>query len=170
MPIDITLFNLLNSLAGKSGFFDSLIIFLSQYFSYIFLVGFIIFALTMVKEKKQLLITAFFSSFFARFVITELIRHFYHRPRPFMIFQVHQLVSENNWSFPSGHSTFFFAMAASVYFYNKKWGILFLIAALLMNISRVIAGVHYPSDILGGMIIGVITAYVSFFLLRKFIR
>ena len=58
-------------------------------------------------------------------------------------------------------------MAATIYLYNKKWGIGFFIAALLMNISRIVAGVHYPSDILGGMIVGVIVAYVVFYLAEK---
>ena len=98
---------------------------------------------------------------------SEIIRFFYHRPRPFITLQVNQLLSENEWSFPSGHSAFFFAMAAAIYFYNKKWGIGFFIAAILMNISRIIAGVHYPTDILSGAIIGGATAYIVFYFAAK---
>ena len=53
-------------------------------------------------------------------------------------------------------------MASAIYFYNKKWGIGFFVVTLVMTISRVVAGLHYPSDILGGMIIGMFTAYVVF--------
>ena len=55
-----------------------------------------------------------------------------------------------------------FAFAFAIYLYNKKWGIWFLFATLLMTTARVIAGVHYPSDILGGMIVGVMVAYLAF--------
>jgi len=103
----------------------------------------------------------------ARFGVTELIRFFYHRLRPFVTYQAHQLLSGNEWSFPSGHSAFFFAMATAIYLYNKKWGIGFFLAAILMNISRVIAGVHYPSDIIGGAIIGIIVAYVVFYFAER---
>lgn len=79
---------------------------------------------------------------------------------------VAQLVSENKWSFPSRHMTFFFAISTALYFYNKRWGVVFLIAALLIGIARVIAGVHYPLDILGGAVIGVITSYLVFRFLK----
>jgi len=58
-------------------------------------------------------------------------------------------------------------MAAAIYFYNKKWGIGFFIAAVMMNISRIIAGVHYPSDILAGMVVGIAVAYAVFCLVKK---
>ena len=52
-------------------------------------------------------------------------------------------------------------MATAVYLYNKKWGIGFFIATILITMSRVIAGVHYPSDILDGAAIGILVAYAT---------
>ena len=84
-----------------------------------------------------------------------------------MTYDINYLIDKNDWSFPSGHSTFFFALAATVYFYNKKWGWWFFLAAIIINISRVIAGVHYPSDILGGAIIGILVAYFVFTIVNR---
>ena len=84
-----------------------------------------------------------------------------------MAYAVKQLVSENHCSFPSGHAAFFFALAMAVYFFNKKWGLVFFSAAILMTIARVISGVHYPTDILGGAVIGVATAYIVFYFAEK---
>jgi undecaprenyl-diphosphatase len=77
------------------------------------------------------------------------------------------LVPETDFSFPSGHMTFFFALSMAIYMYNKKWGIWFMAASLIMGIARIIAGVHYPTDILGGAIIGIIVGYFVTRLIKK---
>lgn len=169
MTIDVKLFYLLNHLAGKSALFDALVIFFAEYFQYFLVVVFLLlfFSGYAKREKLRLLYVTTLSAIIARFGVTELIRFLYHRPRPFSALPVRQLLFENEWSFPSGHSAFFFAFAAAIYFYNKKWGIWFFIAAILMNISRIIAGVHYPSDILGGAVVGILTGYGVFYFAEK---
>ena len=170
MTLDLKLFYFLNNLAGKSKIFDVFIVFLASYLQYFLIAVFFLFLYFSIYPKRKKLcifLTVTISVIVARLGATEIIRFFYHRSRPFVVHQVNQLISINKWSFPSGHSAFFFAMAVAVCFYNKKWGIGFFIAALIMNISRIIVGVHYPSDILGGMIVGIITAYVVFFLIRQ---
>lgn len=170
MQLDTRLFFLLNDLAGKSRFFDMLVIFLAEYLQYFLVVVFLallFFSSYSKREKLYLFWTTAVSSAVSRFGVTELIRFFYHRPRPFSVLPVRQLLFENEWSFPSGHATFFFAFAGAIYLYNKKWGIGFFIAALLMAASRIIAGIHYPSDIIGGIMIGAAVAYVVFYFTEK---
>jgi undecaprenyl-diphosphatase len=58
-------------------------------------------------------------------------------------------------------------MATAIYLCNKKWGIWFVIAAILMNISRIVAGVHYPSDILGGAVVGIMVGYLVVYSAKK---
>lgn len=162
---DIIIFHFLNSFAGKSPIADWLFVFFADYLSYLLVFVFIIlFFKTSGNIRWKFLITTVVSSFFARFIVTEVIRFLYHRPRPFSVWHVNQLISENKWSFPSGHAVFFFAIAASIYFYNRKWGIIFYIAAFLIGVARVIAGVHYPTDIVGGAFIGILCAYLIYFL------
>jgi len=170
MTTDIKLLYFLNILAGKSQIFDFLTIFLASYLQYFLVAAFLLllyFSVYSKREKLTIFWVTAISVVVARLGVTEIIRFFYHRPRPFLTYQLYPLISENEWSFPSGHSTFFFAMAAAIYLYNKKWGIGFFIAALLMNISRIVAGVHYPSDILGGMVVGIVVAYVVFYIAEK---
>lgn len=170
MALDIKLLYFLNNLIGKSHFFDVLIVFFASYLQYFLVAAFLLilyFSAYSKREKIYIFLTTVVSVIVARLVVTEFIRFLYHRSRPFIDHQLHTLISENRWSFPSGHSAFFFAMAAAIYLYNKKWGAGFFIAAILMNISRVIAGVHYPSDILGGLIVGILTAYVVFYFVES---
>ena len=172
MTLDTELFYFFNNFVGKSAVFDTLVVFFAEYLQYVLLAAFLLllyFSGYPRREKLSMLWTTALSSLVARFGINEIIHLFYHRLRPFRDLTINTLssyewmYSENGWSFPSGHSAFFFAMAVSIYFYNKKWGAGFFIAALVMNISRVAAGVHYPFDILGGMVVGVLTVYMVFF-------
>ncbi len=60
-------------------------------------------------------------------------------------------------SFPSGHATFFFTVATVIFLQmSGRWGIIAYIAALLIGFGRVFAGVHYPIDIVGGLVIGMV--------------
>lgn len=170
MTLDVKLLYFLNNLTGKSQIFDNLTVFFASYLQYFLIAAFLLllyFSAYPKRQKIYIFWVTIVSIIVARLGITEIIRFFYHRPRPFLTYQLHTLISENEWSFPSGHSAFFFAMAGAIYLYNKKWGIGFFIAALLMNISRIVAGVHYPSDILGGMIVGILVAYIIFYFAEK---
>ena len=170
MALDTQLFSLLNGLAGQSPFLDGAIIFLASYFAYvlvILLLILVLFSQYSKREKWEILLVAGISGIVARFGAAELIRFFYHRPRPFSVLETHQLFTNGEWSFPSGHATFFFALATAVYLYNKKWGIFFFIAAATIAISRVVAGVHYLSDIVGGALIGAVVAYAVVYFARN---
>lgn len=172
MTPDVQLFSLLNSLAGQSPFLDGVIVFFASHLAYILIAIFFLFLLVIEhsnREKIRIFLITLVSAIVARFGITELIRFFYHRPRPFTDLTVNQLLTSNEWSFPSGHSTFFFALSTAVYLHNKKWGIGFFIATILMTVSRVIAGIHYLTDILGGAIIGIAVACAANAIIRRMI-
>lgn len=84
------------------------------------------------------------------------------RPRPFIAQGVDILIREPiGFSFPSGHTGSSFAAASVIYFYNKKRGLLALILATLIAFSRMYLFVHYPSDIVGGLILGIISSRIA---------
>lgn len=170
MALDVQLFHILNGLTGLSPILDRLIVFCASGLAYLVPLTFLalfISSASAQREKLEIFFVAVASVVVARLGITELIRFFYHRPRPFSVLETNQLLADPAWSFPSGHATFFFALATAIYLYNKKWGIGFFVAAAVITVSRVIAGVHYPSDIAGGAIIGAIVAYLVFTAARR---
>ncbi len=171
--MDTFLFQKLNSLAGASSFSDNLFIFLADTFAYVLVA---ILALVFLWPKffgigdRMVVVWALIAGFFARFVVKEVVVFFYNRPRPFDIFSdVVQLVShESLGSFPSGHAIFFFALASVLVFYSRGLGTFFFISAIFLGFSRIISGIHWPSDILAGASLGIFAGVFVFYLIRKF--
>lgn len=93
------------------------------------------------------------------------------RPRPFLTLPVHVLVARPaDPSFPSDHAAFTSAIALMLLAVGEvSWGAVALFGAVGIGMARVMVGVHYPSDILGGMIVG-IAAVVVVFLAQKPLR
>lgn len=164
MAWDTQLFFALNSLAGQSPLQDALIVALATYLPVLLVAGFAAYLLSRqalsTKEKFFGFCTALAAAFVARIGIGSPIRFFFPRPRPFLTYAVHQLIPEHAPSFPSGHALFFFAFSTVVYFANKKLGILFYILTIFVCLARVAAGIHYPSDILAGAALGILSGVV----------
>lgn len=171
--MDYYLFRLINDLAGKNNLLDILAVFFGDYFTYLLTAAVLAFFLAQkkfdLKEKIAAAAAAFLGAGLARLILVEIIRWLYFRPRPFADHAVNLLIfHENSGSFPSGHATFFFALAAAIYFIDKKWGIVFGAAALVMCLARVFAGIHYPADILAGAVLGILCGWISMVVFKKF--
>jgi undecaprenyl-diphosphatase len=159
--MDVSLFHLINSLAGHGRMMDAVIVFCAEYMPYA--LATLIFGVTLWRTRDwRMPLTALVSAAVARGVVKTVILLFYARPRPFVVLSgVHQLIAakgEEYQSFPSGHALFFFAVAAAAYGYNRRLGWWLFAGATVMGIARVAAGVHWPSDILAGAILGIVTA------------
>ncbi len=75
--------------------------------------------------------------------------------------------SPHDFSFPSGHTSASFAAACAVFAYNKKWlGTLAVVFATFIAFSRLYLYVHFPTDILGGIVVGILSAAASFFVVK----
>lgn len=89
-----------------------------------------------------------------------LIKHLVMRPRPydtwgFPLQRDHLLIPAlNDYSFPSGHTTSSVAAATAIFKDHSVWGFAAFLLALLIAFSRLYLGVHYPSDVFGGLILG----------------
>lgn len=75
------------------------------------------------------------------------------------------LAKGHDWSFPSDHVTIGAAVAIALFYVSKRLGYVALFLAVLMAFSRVYAGVHYPQDVVAGLIDGTISAAVCRFVL-----
>ncbi|MDO8633170.1 MAG: phosphatase PAP2 family protein [Candidatus Wildermuthbacteria bacterium] len=146
---------------------ETVIIFFGQYFGYI-LVGLL--ALFLLKKRyTRLVLEMLAAAVLSRGIITEAIRFFFPQDRPFVENGITPIIEHSaSSSFPSGHASLFFALGTVLYFYNKKAGILFLLASAAIGIARVFAGLHWPIDIIAGALIGIGSGWVVVKLSRKF--
>ncbi len=94
------------------------------------------------------------------------------RIRPFAVNTAVTLLIEapSDFSFPSGHTQASFAVAAAVFMWKKRWGIAALLFAALIAFSRMYLYVHYPTDVLGGLIFGVGYALAGLLICDKLFR
>lgn len=172
MSLNQTLVLSLNSLVGSSPFGDLVIAFFATYLAFV-LVAVAAIALYRVawpRDKKiKALIVAAISTLGARYGVVEAIRAVYPNPRPFAtLSEIRPLFTDSSSSFPSGHASFFFALAVVIYCYDKRLGLWFALAALMMGVGRVIAGVHYPADILAGAVVGCVIAAIIYRLAEQY--
>lgn len=95
-------------------------------------------------------------------VISESISAIYVRQRPFVTdSKVHLLVPHAaDGGMPSHHIVFMAVLVASIYYYDKRSAIFFALLTLITGVARVVAGIHYPTDIVIGALIGAIIVYV----------
>lgn len=100
-----------------------------------------------------------FCSFFNDIVF----KNIFHRIRPFNAFPeiVTIIKKPETFSFPSGHSCSAMAVGLTMLRkQEKKFGIPFFVLGLLMCYSRIYFGVHYPTDVLGGMSWGIASSFI----------
>jgi undecaprenyl-diphosphatase len=121
---------------------------------------FIFVLLILFKRKKQEALFAIYSATLG-IIISKAISFFYYHNRPFVDNIGITLINHKpDSSFPSDHTTFLFAIAISLYLNKYKYSYLLIIFAILGAVARIFVGVHYPFDILGGIIIGTLSALV----------
>lgn len=109
------------------------------------------------------------SGVLSRFIVTNIIRLFWQRERPFDVMDVNLLLKlKSEASFPSGHAAFYFAISTIVYFFNKKLGYLFFAVSILMGLARIFVGYHWPLDIFFGLVIGVFSGWLINKISKKF--
>jgi undecaprenyl-diphosphatase len=170
--IDENIFQWINGLAGKSAALDRIMIWLANDYFIPVTISLILLAIWFIGKTRdereglqRSLITAFISIGSAcGFVMAA--NHIYHHPHPFetMPELLNTTVKDiyykiHDPSFPSNTSAVTFAAAASLWQNNRKIGLLMLIPAILMPFAKVYAGVYWPSDVVAGAILGVLTAY-----------
>jgi undecaprenyl-diphosphatase len=146
---------------------DALIIFCAKYL-YLFCIILFFFVLWRLEAKKRLsfvLLSLF--SFPIALVVGKILNHFIQDPRPFVVEHVKPLIEHApDNGFPSDHTLLTMTIAAVVFAYNKKLGVVLFVLALFVGGSRVLAKIHHPLDIAGSTLIAIVATWVIYLLLR----
>ncbi len=134
-------------------------------FTIAFPVGFIAIAIIKKDSVSKSNVILVCSTLLIEGVVSGSLKYGVNRPRPFTTYPfIEKATSGGSPSFPSGHTSSAFALATSVSIACPKWYVItpsFLWASAV-GYSRMDLGVHYPSDVLAGAIVGSGSAYLAY--------
>ncbi|MGB3343350.1 MAG: phosphatase PAP2 family protein [Aequorivita sp.] len=174
---DRDIFVFLNSLGIER--YDRFWLFVTQISSWIPLFIFFFILIFYYYRGKKGLAVVFFLLFTSAvtLVFTVLVKDYVARLRPNNVEALGQLIrilqTPTNFSFFSGHASSSFAITTFVVLVLRKftrWIYLAYLWPLIFALSRIYVGVHYPSDIFVGALVGIVIAYLFYRLCKKMLE
>ncbi len=103
-----------------------------------------------------------------------ILKNLFQRVRPYdlenALVQVPIIAKPSDWSFPSGHTLASFETATVLMIRDRRFGIPALMLALLIAFSRLYLYVHFPSDVLAGVLLGVLFGFLGVLIVGKIAR
>jgi len=161
---DVSVFHLINQFAGHVPILDLVMVFFARYALELYALLFIIAWFTLPKtdtKHRHALVVAGCAGVLA-LAVNFLIAHIWFRPRPFTVLprgSFTQLIPHgNDSSFPSDHTSGSFAFAAASWGNNEKWiSRSFTWLAVIVMVARVYVGVHWPTDVIAGLVVGTLS-------------
>ena len=130
----------------------------------------------LVIFKKRFLGLMVLSSYAISGIIAQVLKYFITEARPAVLLRdssyqyfIDEVTLHNLYSFPSGHASSAFALAAVFSFAaeNKNYSMAFLSAAILVGYSRIYLAQHFIDDVLAGAMIGLFSAIISWIFFEK---
>ena len=179
LSLDHQIFIVINSLSGRWYWLDLCAIVCAKYLIFVIFGAAIGWWISLHKtkassawplegKKKWLIFGHLSLATVFSFLLNQLAALIHFRERPFLQTGTHRLVNPlSEKSFPSDHAAVAFAIAVAIFFYNKSLGVFLLLLGILIGLGRIYTGVHYPLDILGGAFVGIFTAVIFNWVLRK---
>lgn len=165
MKLDTKLFHYLFNLGQKNKSLGNFMLFIAKDSSNIFFVIYALMILFIIITEDNKIFPFLLGPALALFIV-KTIRRLNKRQRPFIYLNIdNPLKHSKNSSFPSQHAVSAFAIGTAIYNCFAPLGILTLVFASLTAFSRIIVGVHYPSDILVGAFIGICLVNTIFVIL-----
>ncbi|MBR5278534.1 MAG: phosphatase PAP2 family protein [Clostridia bacterium] len=122
--------------------------------------------MAVIPKTRKIGITVCIALLLSLIVCNLTLKPIVNRIRPYDIKEGIELLitKPHDASFPSGHSSASFAAAVAMVLYNKKIGIPAVVLASLIAFSRLYLYVHFPTDVLGGIILGSLCAVGAYFI------
>ena len=125
--------------------------------------------LVIFRRTRRIGVACVISMVIGLVITNVIIKNWAARIRPYDFFNDLTLLiqKQDDFSFPSGHATNSFACAWVIFrMAKKRYGVPTLILAILISLSRLYVGVHYPTDVLAGFVVGVISAGCGMLIVR----
>jgi undecaprenyl-diphosphatase len=160
--LNFVLFHLINQYAGMNPFLDTSMVLIAKYMPLLVVAGMIILWIIRGRKTRDIVLYGFYAALIG-LIINYLIGFVYYHPRPFVIPTGTLLFSyPADSSFPSDHSTIIFSMALMLAYFKRTRipGLLFLVLGIIGGTARVFAGVHFPLDIVGSLLVSGFSVFI----------
>ncbi|UPW81304.1 undecaprenyl-diphosphatase [Lysinibacillus sp. Ag94] len=162
--INNSLFRMVNNLGKEFPFTNLPMIIIAEYTVFFLAIFVILFWFTKNKENKMMLICGGISFILAE-TMGKVAGLLHFNQQPFAVLSnTNQLIEKTiNNSFPSDHTILFFSFCMSFWLFKKGKWIVWVLLAILVGVSRIWVGVHYPLDVLVGAFIGIASTVIIYF-------
>lgn len=150
-----------NNFANSSHFWLIILKFMAECLIYLAPIMLIVLWFWQAASKKNAL-RATFAGLAAWLMAANILGRLINRSRPFESGEIHELIFHRpTYSFPSDHAAFLFALGFSFWLSGyKKLAVAIFISAIAISAARIAVGVHFPSDVISGAILGVLIAWL----------
>lgn len=167
--LDVAVFRLVNHYMANE-LFDVVMPFITDIAHWrLIIVGIALFLVTFGGRRGRWLLAAIVVTVaLTDGVIGHSLKHWLDKPRPFLVLDgVRVLIGAGGGSFPSAHAANMFALATVFSAWVPRLGLLGFGFASLIAFSRVYVGVHYPSDVIGGGMLGILAGLFVLWMVRN---
>lgn len=161
--INIHWFRMINDLGKQYTSLNPFFVFIAEYMVFFLVLAILVYWFTRSNQNRMMVICAFITFVIAE-IIGKIAGKIHSNNNPFAeLSNVNQLIEKAvNNSFPSDHTMLFFSFCVSFWLFKRGIGILWIILAVLVGVSRIWVGVHYPADVIMAAIISIISAIIVY--------
>jgi undecaprenyl-diphosphatase len=169
--LNLAIFHFINNAAGYYHDLDLFMVFLTTYLSYAIVSMVVLYVGVYLPIRRSAPIDRLRSLaqggelvfvLAATWFVVQTIKVLTAHPRPFAALTdiIVLLPQQTGYSFPSAHAAITVAVATTISFTHRRLGLLLYAFAFVVGMSRIYTGVHYPIDVLVGILLGIIIPYL----------
>ncbi|PLT27614.1 undecaprenyl-diphosphatase [Peribacillus deserti] len=161
--INVDAFRMINDIGKEYTSLNPIAIFIAEYMVFFLALAMLVYWFTRTNKNRMMVLCAMIS-FLAAELLAEVVGRLHSNNQPFAeLPHVNKLIEKAvNNSFPSDHTMLFFSICVTFWFFRRGWSFLWVVLAVLVGISRIWVGVHYPADVLVGALISIVSAYIVY--------
>lgn len=165
---NVHLFRLINDTGKEFTFLNPIMAFIAEYTVILLAMSMVVFWFTKDRKNKMMVFCGVLSFIFSE-LLGSIAAKMHWNTQPFdELDNVNKLITKAvDNSFPSDHTILFFSICMTFWLFRRGWSLIWIVLAIVVGISRIWVGVHYPADVFVGASISIISATLVYLLIPR---